>query len=314
MRKIGVKKKTYVWIFSLVLIVSLLYLIFEKHNDLPELIPPEGNVASIFYIGWDGGAIARRCPDFSCEISYSFQEQEELKLPYPNIEEMPEWIDISNTCNRDCFAHKSVFTLNPDTASVTSKWEDKIARIVCNSGSSGSGLLTWGEEQEIIVTAKHVIETADACRIFLPMQGYKDLNKETFHLHENYDLAIISLGNFNENVKELAKEIVPICKSGEKGEAVIVFGYPDAAKSESVTLAEGIISNVYNDQYLTDANIGPGNSGGVVIKKEENCYLGIPTSVSKGQFNLGDRIESGEIWGIILKASILNYNIHGFHL
>ena len=129
-------------------------------------------------------------------------------------------------------------------------------------------------------------------------------------LKVEYDLAIILMGDFNDKeVKAIAKKPISVCSSGTKGETVTVFGYPDAAYSNDVTLASGIISNVEESYYLTDANIGPGNSGGVVVKKEENCYLGVPILISRGsKVNSEGEVEYFESWGVILKASILNYD------
>lgn len=287
---------------------------FEDNNIEPNTKEEPVLTSAVFYIHRGGGAIARRCPEFNCEISHSFEEGESLKLPYSSIEDMPEWIDLSSIYEKDCFVHKSVFSTNPDAVLVTPSWEDRIARIACDSGG-GSGLLALSEGKEAIITAKHIVETAELCQIFLPKQGYKNLDKKSFRLHEEHDLAIMLLGDFNnKDVKTLAKEPISVCQSGNKGDSVFVYGYPDAAKSHGVTMADGIISNIEENYYLTNANIGPGNSGGVVIKKEENCYLGIPVGVSVGtRTDSEGRVYDIENWGIILKATLLNYDeINGF--
>jgi len=304
------------WILFLLVIIVFVFIFVSKFNrseDLSSLVLESTPAYTVFYIGWGGGAIARSCPKFDCGISHSFQEAEALELPYSSIEDMPEWVDVSRFCKKDCFVRRNVFSLSSDTALITPSWENRIARIVCES-NSGSGLLVWSGGKEAIITAKHVVEAAEFCRVYLPKQGYKELNKKSFLLHEEHDLAIMLLGYFNENVKAFAKELVPVCQSGTRREAVVVFGYPNAAHSNDVTVAEGIISNIKENSYLTDANVGPGNSGGVVIKKEENCYLGIPVLISRGaKANSEGKVEYIENWGEILKATILDYDeIKGF--
>lgn len=311
-----VSQPTAYWFFLTLVIIVFVFIFvsnFNRSEDFSSLLLESTSKSTVFYIGWSGGAIGRRCPRFDCELSHSFSEGEGIKLPYSSIEDLPEWIDLSSIYKKDCFVNKSVFSLDPDTALATSFWEDRIARIECDSDMGGSGLLAWSEGKEAIVTAKHVVENAELCEVSLPKQGPKKLNKRSFRLHEEYDLAIMILGYFNENVKALAKEPISVCQSGTKGEGVIVFGYPTAAGSKNVTMAEGIIANIEKNHYLTDANVGPGSSGGVVITKEEKCYLGIPVKVS-----VGVKVVSGEDvyienWGKILRATILNYDeVNGF--
>jgi len=309
---------TVYWLIFILIITPLFILIprINKNDDFLSPISESISTSNIFYIAWAEGAFGRRCPRFDCELSHSFKAGESFKLPYPDFENMPEWVNLSGIYEKDCFVHKSVFSINPDTASANSSWVDRIARIVCDSGS-GSGLLTWSEGMEAIITAKHVVENAKVCNIYLPKKGYKKLAKKSFLLHDKYDLAILSLDDFNneyaEEVETIAKKPVSVCQSGVQRDNIFVYGYPDAVSkfSNNPAITSGIISNVIENYYFTDATIGPGNSGGVVTKEkeEENCYLGVPVRIERGEKDIpGEGIQYIENWGIILKANLLKYD------
>lgn len=306
MKKVEVKKKIYFWISGLILIVLLLFFVFKVINNSSKLtaLPSEINAASTFYIGWGGGAYARQCKGFDCDITYSFKEQEAIKLPYVNIEDLPDWVDMSKYCDKECFAHRSVFSTDPDTANITPNWENRVVRIVCDD-TTGSGLLTSSGGEPAVITAKHVIADKEQCAIYPPKQGPKHVGESLFEIHNSLDLGIIYLGEFNELVDSLAKKTIDICEDGTKTEEVFVFGYPDSILSNTPSVVKGIISNFDQYGYAIDANIGPGYSGGVAVKKDSGCYLGIPSfvtkSISQGAEGIGNL-------GVILKATNLNYD------
>ncbi len=63
------------------------------------------------------------------------------------------------------------------------------------------------------------------------------------------------------------------------GEEILVFGYP-AIGGSNITLTDGIVSGFdgYSGEYVkTSAKIDQGNSGGLAIRKEDGCFIGIPT-------------------------------------
>lgn len=306
MKKTKINKKGYLWIIGVALIVLLFFVlkIANEPSDI-DLSLPKTNTVSTFYIGWGGGAYARQCKGFDCDITYSFREQEAIKLPYTNIEDLPDWVDVSKYCNKECFAHKSVFSTDPDTANITSNWENRVVKIVCNDNTTGSGLLTLSKGKPAVITAKHVITDKEQCAIYPPKQGPKYIGKNLFEIHNSLDLGIIYLGEFNELVDSLAKETVNICEDGTKTEEVFVFGYPDSIPSNTPSVVKGIISNFDQYGYAIDANIGPGYSGGVAVKKDSGCYLGIPSfvtkSISQGAEGIGNL-------GVILKSTNLEYD------
>lgn len=84
------------------------------------------------------------------------------------------------------------------------------------------------------------------------------------------------------------------------GEPLVVLGYPSYGSgagtfvsifsSLDVTATEGIISGKDAGYYTTSAKIEHGNSGGIAIDKNNDCYLGIPTASYTGQIESLGRI------------------------
>lgn len=302
----------YIYIAGIVIaLVVFLLIAFSIRIDNTDDSPPTPtdpayNVASVFYIGWGGGAYARQCKGFDCDITYSFEEQLEIELPYSSIDDMSDWVDMSEYCEKECFAHRSVFSTDPASANITPNWEDRVVKIICADNTSGSGLLTLSNKEPAIITAKHVIDGKSECRVFPPKLGFKLVDENSFKTHAELDLGIILLGSFNESVDMIAKKPVSVCESGIKTEEIFVFGYPDTIPSNSASVVEGIISNYDQNAYAISANIGPGYSGGVAVKKDDGCYLGIPSLVRKSPSP--DAVGIGNV-GVILKATNLKYDV-----
>jgi len=90
------------------------------------------------------------------------------------------------------------------------------------------------------------------------------------------------------------------------GDPLVILGYPSYGSGAGtivsvfshleITATEGIISGKDNSYYTTSAKIEHGNSGGLAIDKNNNCYLGIPTAAFIGEV---------ESLGRILPASVI---------
>jgi len=106
---------------------------------------------------------------------------------------------------------------------------------------------------------------------------------------EGVDFAIIKIPNpdsyITQNVGSLES-----CKNVELGEKVIILGFPGIGSSEGITVTEGIISGEEKDYYVTSAKIDSGNSGGVAVSSDRNCFLGTPTAAILGQVESLGRI------------------------
>ncbi len=84
-----------------------------------------------------------------------------------------------------------------------------------------------------------------------------------------------------------------LCEANTKapiGGKVIILGYPGIGSPEGITATEGIISGYDGDYYITSAKIEHGNSGGVAVLVNNNCYLGMPTFVAVGTIESLGRI------------------------
>ncbi|MDE1946952.1 MAG: hypothetical protein KGI23_03725 [Patescibacteria group bacterium] len=90
-----------------------------------------------------------------------------------------------------------------------------------------------------------------------------------------------------------------VCSATENsGDPILVLGYPvygpqanflDSRPIEP-TVTEGIISGKDGIYYTTSAKIDHGNSGGLAIDENNDCYFGIPTWNESGSFESLGRI------------------------
>jgi S1-C subfamily serine protease len=90
------------------------------------------------------------------------------------------------------------------------------------------------------------------------------------------------------------------CDTTPTGEPIVVLGYPDYGAGAgtytsifsnlSITATEGIISGQDGIYFTTSAKLDPGNSGGVAIDENNDCYIGIPTAAIAGSMSSLGRI------------------------
>ena len=109
-----------------------------------------------------------------------------------------------------------------------------------------------------------------------------------FSFFEGFDAAFVTLspGDIPQSIINDTTEY-PICVTPPKiGEELLILGYPKIGATDSVTGTEGIVSGYDGNYFITSAKISKGNSGGVAISVQENCYFGIPTLVK------ADEVES----------------------
>lgn len=195
---------------------------------------------------------------------------------------------------------------------------------------SGSGLLATFNSASTIITNKHVVVdplygAANECDVRFPDDnGYYFYSKNNPNSYggyypsegnvtvdsNDYDVAYItgidstwtslpvgtsptiSLDNRSRN------NPFACTSSLSTGDPVVILGYPAiGTKMGSVlnspaepTVTEGIISGKDGFYYTTSAKIDHGNSGGLAIDKNNNCYFGIPTWAESGGFESLGRI------------------------
>ena len=163
------------------------------------------------------------------------------------------------------------------------------------STATGTGTITTPDG--LIVTNAHVIEDADEMAIGL----LNDINDPPEYLYlgevvkkdEDIDVALIAIrydldGN-PVDAAALNLPYIPITLNADevfRGDAVYIFGYPGIGDDYLVVTSGSIVSvenGAVNGEripiwYRTDAEIAPGNSGGLVVNGNGE-FVGIPTFV-----------------------------------
>lgn len=81
------------------------------------------------------------------------------------------------------------------------------------------------------------------------------------------------------------------------GEKIRIFGFPSVSGGKALTITDGLISSFDDSEdIVTSAKIDSGNSGGLAVD-EAGCIVGVPSSVSVGDY---------ESLGIIISVNNVN--------
>ena len=188
-------------------------------------------------------------------------------------------------------------------ASIIEEWRPRIAHIGCafldGSVASGSGVVAiFGSPYPQVLTNRHVIrgkygDIPPACAVKFPD------NEKIFEITNSDDIAVsqtvlsmdagaLNIKDPNNQLKNLVSSQIRFCfpvgftGKAAIGEPIVILGYPYTGAKYDVTATEGIISGYEGDYYITSAKVEHGNSGGIAILVNKNCYLGIPTYVEVG--------------------------------
>lgn len=167
--------------------------------------------------------------------------------------------------------------------------------------SQGTGTIV--DSRGTIYTNRHVIEGADELAIFMledanerPVLRYYASEVATF---EDLDFSVLQIDrNERGNLVSPAQLNLPAIaltrREAVRGERVYIFGYPGTGDGYLV-VTSGLITTIQNGNiggtrqpvwYQTDAEISPGNSGGLAVSLEGKL-IGIPTSVNLEERTLG---------------------------
>lgn len=162
--------------------------------------------------------------------------------------------------------------------------------------STGSG--TIADASGRIFTNRHVVAGGDDFIIYLledvnerPVARYR---ASVTHYAADYDFAVLQIDRDLEgnpiNPSQLNLPVFSgntISTPARRGDTIYVFGYPGVGDGYLV-VTTGSIASVQNDEivlgqtipvwYQTDAEIAPGNSGGLAVNGNGE-YIGIPTAV-----------------------------------
>lgn len=167
--------------------------------------------------------------------------------------------------------------------------------------SQGSGTIV--DSSGVIFTNRHVIEGADDLAILMlddpneqPVVSYYASEIATF---ETLDFSVIQIDrDRNGNVVLPTALNLPAISLAQRdavrGEQLYIFGYPGTGDGYLV-VTSGLVTTVQNGDingtrqpvwYQTDAEISPGNSGGLAISLDGEL-IGIPTTVRSESETLG---------------------------
>lgn len=165
--------------------------------------------------------------------------------------------------------------------------------------STGSGTIV--DSTGVIYTNQHVVEGASDFAILMvdDMREVPSLRyfASLVGASADLDFAILQIDRDDEGkgLNSLNLPTVPFGKSDiGHGDRVYIFGFPTIGEGYLV-LTQGTITTIENGTineerlpvwYQTDAEISPGNSGGLVVN-EAGEFIGIPTAVQSEERTLG---------------------------
>ena len=214
------------------------------------------------------------------------------------------------------------------TSQIVQEWRKTTALVFCQYGTigydyrevSGSGLLVNLNGKPQVITNGHVVNNSrgnlDSCWIKFPDQtGVSTYNvrpQSITYDSSGYDVAYLDLSEYSQQDIHTSEGIAPIserarsdsylCKNNPSvGDHILILGYPVygtpislsrlySSNPIEVTATEGIISGKDGIYFTTSAKIDSGNSGGLSIDAQNDCYFGIPTWNESGNFESLGRI------------------------
>ena len=138
-----------------------------------------------------------------------------------------------------------------------------------------------------IVTAHHVIsQTTDIVVSFPAMSEatYKSYKATLLGCNVDMDVAVIAIPNVGQRFKLLDAGTSDKLR---KGQHVTAYGFA-LGKSDLQTVQGSVSSRKDSPSRLqTDASVNPGNSGGPLISKMDNCVIGVVHSAEGNASGIG---------------------------
>jgi len=159
-----------------------------------------------------------------------------------------------------------------------------------------------------IITNRHVLNAHNgfsgptSCEVILPGNHKYSFGEKDYYFQAEYgkedeivyidgqlhvipvtDAGWLWVRNPNPHIKEVASKS-RLCDAAPRiGDDIVILGYPGIGSGSGITATEGIISGLEEKYFVTSAKVEHGNSGGVALFKDQNCYFGIPTFARSGE-------------------------------
>src|SRR5574343_275363 len=199
------------------------------------------------------------------------------------------------------------------TAQDIAPYLQSVALIVCDDGATGSGTFVKYTDGWAVLTNLHVVENRSCIAI---ERGYNDKGLQAFTLSDTYrrwnvhtDIATAAITGAasmtpsasTDYLSQTASGLTYCSANAQLGAPVAVIGYPLSGQDNFVSrriVTTGVIAglnystseNLPYVNYYISAKADSGNSGGMVLGKEDNtiCMMGVMTWVKMGNYdNLG---------------------------
>lgn len=150
--------------------------------------------------------------------------------------------------------------------------------------SVGTGFFI--NNQGHILTCNHVIENAFKIYIIIPVKGKEKYEAEVISICPDNDLALLKIKDYQNNFFLNLGDSDTINQQDE----VIAVGYP--LSSDNLKFSSGIISGLHGILLQTDAPINEGNSGGPLVKlnNQTQKYQVLGVNSSKVKSSVADNI------------------------
>ncbi len=200
-------------------------------------------------------------------------------------------------------------------STIISQWRPYVVNIQCSETYQGQLLEAWGgsglaagfnssfPNEFTILTNKHVLAVPipanapvngtfapDFCKITFPDGHTINLPSPRISDNPTQDIAIVRINNPDQYLLSFPKVPTYCSKRPAVGKSLVVLGYPAIGSQTDITATEGIVSGFDGIYDITSAKIEHGNSGGVAIATQENCFMGIPSFVDVGTIESLGRI------------------------
>lgn len=202
-----------------------------------------------------------------------------------------------------CFSSVQAQSLSPAEIDRISQTVVKIGALDSDGDLFATGSGTIVNARGLIYTNRHVVDEAADYEIFV----LEDIDEEPvlrYHatlvaFYEEIDFAMLQIDRDARkrpvDPDDLDLPFIEQAEGGvQRGETIFVFGYPDLGNGFLV-FTQGQITTIQNGNiggqrqpvwYQTDAELSPGNSGGLVVNQAGE-YIGIPTAVQSEDETLG---------------------------